>query len=263
MRFSVWNRHMKIFYICLFIVSLFILYVLRRREGFTTQTEYYTVKPPTYDGFGSQYHAIMSGIAYCNNKGITYVHTPFEHVSHDVDTKKLNDFIGLPAETDIIKNIRTEAHSEEVHWSERPSEYYTRSVIQKLRDAYYSTEKPNISSPDIALHIRRGDVDVKDAKRFTGNEENKRIIDMLQKKYPDYSITVFSEGKRSDFDDLVSDNVTLNLNGDITETFHSFVTAKVLVMAKSSLSYSAGILNENTIYYQHFWHKPLDHWNII
>lgn len=27
-----------------------------------------------------------------------------------------------------------------------------------------------------------------------------------------------------------------------------------------SLSYSAGILNENKVYYMDFWHKKLDHW---
>jgi hypothetical protein len=86
---------------------------------------------------------------------------------------------------------------------------------------------------------------------------------MLQQKYPDYMITIFSEGAEDDFADMVSENVTLKLNGSVTDTFHSFVTAKVLVTAKSSLSYSAAILNENTIYYQDYWHKPLDHWNKV
>jgi hypothetical protein len=31
-------------------------------------------------------------------------------------------------------------------------------------------------------------------------------------------------------------------------------------MARSSLSYSAGILNENKVYYMDFWHKKLDNW---
>ena len=41
------------------------------------------------------------------------------------------------------------------------------------------------------------------------------------------------------------------------------VVAEVLVTAKSSLSYSAALLNKNTIYYINFWHKPLNSWNII
>jgi hypothetical protein len=206
----------------------------------------------------------MSGIAYANNKGLTYVHAPFEKMSHDVDINILNDFIGLRSESHKMDNIKTEHYSKEVHCSNKPSEYYTSPVLKILRDAYYSTKKPNISPPEIAMHIRRGDVDaIKYPTRFTDNKENKRIIDILKEKYPDYNITLFSEGKESDFNDLLSSNVTLKLNGDITETFHSLVSAKVLVTAKSSLSYSAAILNENIVYYQDFWHKPLDHWNLL
>jgi hypothetical protein len=255
---------MKLLYICLIVVSLFIRYVLWRKEGFTGESKYYTIKPHTYDGFGAQYQAIMSGIAYSNNKGLTYVHTPFEQMSHGVDINKLNDFIGLRSDTANMNNIKTDHYSKEVHCSNRPSEYYTSPVLKILRDAYYSTEKPNISPPDIAMHIRRGDVDATQyPKRFTANEENKRIINILQEKYPNYTVKIFSEGKSSDFDDLVSENVVLHLNGDITETFHSLVTAKVLVTAKSSLSYCAAVLNENTVYYQDFWHKPLDHWILL
>ena len=259
MRFSLLNRHMKVFFICLVVIAIYILFFLQRQENFSSGAQLYTVKTPSYDGLGAQYHALMSGIAYCAHKGYTYVHTPFEGVSHGGNATELNDFIGIrtPMKPENATNIITEPHSEEVHWSENPSKYYTEEVLTSLRQYYYSTKKPNISPPEIALHIRRGDVDSNDGKRFTTNEDNKRVIQMLQQKYPDYMITIFSEGADDDFADLVSDNVTLKLNGSVTDTFHSFVTAKVLVTAKSSLSYSAAILNENTVYYQDFWHKTL------
>jgi hypothetical protein len=82
----------------------------------------------------------------------------------------------------------------------------------------------------------------------------------LKKEYPTYTITLHSQGNLADFSDLMGENITCKLNEDIRQTFHSFVTAKVFVMAKSSLSYSAAILNEGTVYYQEFWHKPLDGW---
>lgn len=50
------------------------------------------------------------------------------------------------------------------------------------------------------------------------------------------------------------------LNTNIEETFHYLVTAKILVTAKSSLSYCAALLNDNLIYYLDFWHKPLNKW---
>lgn len=258
---------MRILYIWLVLISIFIRFFLERLENFSdaATTKFYTVKSSSNDGFGAQYHALMSGIAYCKNKGLIYVHTPFEAVSHGGNARELNEFTGIstPMKPEAATNLITEPYSEEVHWSERPSEYYTDDVIKTLRQYYYSTKKPNIPPPDIALHIRRGDVTAEYAKRFTTNKENKQAIRMLQEKYPDYAITIFSEGKNSDFAELVSDNITLKLNGSVTDTFHSLVTAKVLVTAKSSLSYSAAILNENTVYYQDFWHKPLDHWNKI
>ncbi len=68
------------------------------------------------------------------------------------------------------------------------------------------------------------------------------------------------EGTQDEFCDLLGENITCKLNEDVRQTFHSLVIEKVLVMAKSSLSYSAAILNEGTVYYQDFWHKPLDGW---
>jgi hypothetical protein len=37
----------------------------------------------------------------------------------------------------------------------------------------------------------------------------------------------------------------------------------ILVMSKSSFSYSAALLNENIVYYpKDFWHKKASHWII-
>ena len=89
------------------------------------------------------------------------------------------------------------------------------------------------------------------------------LIDFLLKGYPDYNITIFSQGNMDDFRELENERVSFKLDHCIEETFHSLVLSKVLVMAKSSFSYAAAILNSNTIYYQKFWHAPLGHWNLM
>jgi hypothetical protein len=86
------------------------------------------------------------------------------------------------------------------------------------------------------------------------------VIDIHQIKYPTYNITVFSEGCSDDFKKLEINQNNLKLNINIMETFHSLVTAKILVMTKRSFSYPAGILNKNIIYYEDFWHKSLEIW---
>ena len=215
------------------------------------------------DGFGAQYQSIMSGIAYCRFKNYNYIHTPFKHIGHDGDIKSLNNFIGIP-NLNSKNNINIKKkYSSEVHWSNNPSKYYTNDVIALLRNYYYTTSKPDIEKVDIAIHIRRGDVNMKHPKRYTSNSYYNKIIKFLNYKYPTYNIVIFSEGNVEDFNDIYGKNVSFILNKSIEETFHSMVSAKILVTSKSSFSYSAAILNSNEIYYINFWHKPLKNWKII
>ena len=79
-------------------------------------------------------------------------------------------------------------------------------------------------------------------------------------KYPNYIIHIYSEGKVKDLSIKDHSRLRFHLNEDLITTFHSLVKAKIFIMAKSSLSYSAGILNENKVYYIDWWHKKLHHW---
>lgn len=221
----------------------------------------YTISGKT-DGFGAQYQSIMSGIAYCNHMNYQYIHTPMKILSHDENVEQLNQFIGIPQNNDSVDIISKCAGK--VHHAKNPSIYYTPDVLQKIRNYYYSTEKPSVIVPDIAIHIRRGDVGENYKKRFTSNKEYVELIDKLTKLYPDYKITIFSEGNEDNFKELKRENVSFCLNINITETFHSLVKAKILIISKSSFSYSAALLNENLVYYIFpFWHKKLNHWKSI
>lgn len=215
------------------------------------------------DGFGSQYQAIMSGIAFCLYKNYNYIHTPFKILSNNESAENMNKFIGIPINNSKDTIHKSEKYAKNVHNSENPDMYYTKDALNIIKNYYYSVKKPNIDKIDIAIHIRRGDVTQehkKRKKRFTSNFKYKKIIRFLQKKYPEYNITIFSEGSENDFYNIKSKNVSFMLNTNIEETFHYLVTAKILVTAKSSLSYCAALLNDNLIYYLDFWHKPLNKW---
>lgn len=214
------------------------------------------------DGFGAQYQAILSGIAYCNYMNYKYIHTPFSRMSHNENITNLNQFIGIPPSNETQIDI-IEKCCGDVHFSKNPDIYYTPEVLTMIRTYYYSTNKPNIQNPDIAIHIRRGDVKENNEKRFTNNDQYKQIISFLLKTYPNYNITIFSEGKKEDFNDFINERIYFQLNTDIEETFHSLVSAKILVTAKSSFSYCAALLNNNDIYYLPFWHNPLKHWKLF
>jgi hypothetical protein len=229
--------------------------------------QFYTLKE-IHDGFGANYQRVMSLIAYCNYNNFIYVHTPFTKLEHGADPNKMNIFIGinndklicdksLPTNDDTILKV---SYPKEVHYSIRPSIYYTDKVVQIIRDYYFNSPKPVIESIDIAIHIRRGDVIQSNTKRYTENDIYKRIIVSLKNKYPTYNILIFSEGKFEDFKDIGLENDHFRLNTELEVTFHSLVCAKILVMAKSSFSYSSAILNKNIVYYSDFWHKRLDDW---
>ena len=165
-------------------------------QKFTSEKKvYYTITGKT-DGFGSQYQAIMSGIAYCYYNNYEYIHTPIIKMEHLLDTEvdKINKFIGIESDNSISEKILEEQKeiilnknynnndtiierfSSDVHNSKTPSIYYTEPVINKIIDFYYSTSKPTIDI-DIAIHIRRGDVDIdKHPDRYTSNKEYINII---------------------------------------------------------------------------------------
>jgi hypothetical protein len=233
------------------------------------------------DGFGAQYLAVMSGVAYCASKQTVYVHTAFATMEHDTNVAAMNTFIGIadklrmyPDKFHIYSHFQSEDHLlqqdvtthkvtikplklvEDVHYSKYPSIFYSHKVRRKLQHYYYSTPKPTVQI-GVVIHIRRGDVDASSGWRFTPNETYIQAIHTLEKKYPGHTIYIFSEGSPNDFVGLRG---TLCLNTDIQVAFHSLVCAKVLVMSKSTFSYTSAILNDNTVYYMDFCHKKLDHW---
>lgn len=164
------------------------------------------------DGFGAQYQAIMSGIAYCNFKNYNYIHTPILNIpdehKHKYDINLLNKFIGIPYVECNNININTkEKFSKVVHYSKNPSKFYTNDVVSTLRKYYYSTPKPKIKNIDIAIHIRRGDVTKIIKKRYLDNNYYNKIIKFLNNKYPEYNIIIFSEGNIEDFNDIYGNNI--------------------------------------------------------
>ena len=213
--------------------------------------------------FGNYYLSLMSSIAFCEFNNYIYVHQPLKRITHKQNKNKLMKFIGIPIDNDDETYDKTITTSilRETRYSKNPSKYFTDNVLEKLRMYYYSEDKPIIEDVDIVIHIRRGDVsENKSRSRYTPNSYYIKIIDFLTKTYPDFKIKIISEGKKDDFSELKKDNVSFYLNGKLQNAFHYMVKSKILVIAKSNLSYCAGILNENTVYYIPQWQSKLNQW---
>ena len=212
------------------------------------------------DGFGAQYLAIMSGIAFCKYKNYKYVHTNIKYLEHSLNVDLINKFIGIPQDISYNDIDIIEEYSFRVLTSKNPDIFYTDNVIDTLRKYYYSTKKPIIKQFDIVIHIRRGDVTpYKNTDRYVPNIYYVKLINYFSKRF-NHKITIFSQGKLEDFNDFKGKNVNLILNCEVCTMYHIFVEAKILVTSKSSLSYSAALLNRNNIYYLNYIHYPLKHW---
>jgi hypothetical protein len=245
------------------------------------------------DGFGCQFNAKLSGLAFCLTSRdqrwgtrYDYIHTPFASVSHGwrdpEDVARLNEFVGIP----------DNRHGKKIHVKMRylkktfndPNAFYNSFSLQKIREYYWSTSKPERASHDIVVHIRRGDVQPDRggdrASRHLPNWWYNRVIPEVASKYPShYSIAIYSEGEVSEFETILNDwpqdlvdrtefrlsqDDIVHQQLDLLTAYHHMVTAKVLLMSKSGLAYTAGILNENDVLFVRSGARgqriPLNHW---
>jgi hypothetical protein len=186
-------------------------------------------------------------------------------IEHEQCVDLLNDFIGIKSDDGARgeKPEIIEAFIPEVHYSKTPDIYYTPQILKKIREMYYSIPKPGKCKYDIAIHIRRGDVNPGVVERYTSNEFYFNLVSTLETKYPDARICIYSLGQDEDFGELRHKKIFFCLNDSVEKTFHDLVTARILITSKSSFSYTAALLSEQEIHYMPFWHRPLSHWNVL
>ena len=117
------------------------------------------------------------------------------------------------------------------------------------------------------VHVRRGDVSAdhpQHSNRFTADEtvlETIRTVrEAAEAEGAALAVNIWSQGKRTDFAAYEAAGCKLFLDTDIFETTYNLTQSDVLLMAKSSLSYVAALLNEGICLYEDFWHSPLPNW---
>jgi hypothetical protein len=226
------------------------------------------------NGFGAMYQSIMLGLGFCRKNGYTYTHTPFRSIHHGVNANEGNVFIGFFNKDNYklpSRNAKKIVYDEKL-WGANPDEYLTENVINELRYNYQSTPKPAIEPHNnfILIHIRRGDVCKElHPNRYDSSWKYINYISWLKAENKDLPIIICSQGKPEDFKDITDNHdVILRLNHKPLEDFNFMVQAKVLVIARSSYSYTAGVLNENVVYCDtiknnRWFHKPLSKWKTI
>lgn len=250
------------------------------------------------DGPGAQAQAVMSTMLYARESGMDYVHTPFSSLSHNDRNeadweKRWEEFFNLgqgePLLSDVISPVM------DILRVDNPDDLALRGntlyVVQHchayadqypdgylklagtLIEKYRGSDKTGLrlyQDPEclnISVHMRRGDVS-KDANwfRFTGNDFMAallgNIVSTLDKAKIRHAIHLYSQGSPDDFGKLAAMNICFHLDECEFSTFHNLVSSDMLVMSKSSFSYSAALLAGGVVMYEPFWHSPLSSWVI-
>lgn len=161
-----------------------------------------------------------------------------------------------------------------------PNLYY--KAVQN--DAIKAYDECNVLRPlhlysktrtNIAIHIRvinshDDEHEFKNYENLKGRfeitpEHYLQLIAKLKSDYPNHNINIFTQTnifiKYKELTDLP--NVNIHIDTDAIDSFHHMCKADVLVIAKSSFSYLAGLYNKNKVLYIPFHHPPLDTWQNI
>jgi hypothetical protein len=196
------------------------------------------------DGIGSQLHAKISTMLYAKRNNMTYVHAPFVRCRRhpDPDPVVAEKFFNLGHGELKISDVKdVKVVSDYKFFSKNPNAYL--EILGLIKARYRMSEKHcfyNRNVVNVAFHVRRGDV--KGGRRFTSNKDILKIYNKIINLLPDAKFHLFSEGLFDDFREF--SDIELHLNEDALTTFHHLVMANILVMAKSSFSYSAALYSD-------------------
>lgn len=234
------------------------------------------------DGIGAQLHTQLSLFALCDYLDVNFFYSPPSRIAHISDEEAKNilsnfDILTTPKETP--KNLKwlslsdingmlkflIDLNSTPVGIREQYFHFYT----EKIRDIYKNLPsfpiKNNVAELKIiGIHVRRGDVDMNNKQRFESDNSVLEKIEMVvdREGLEKAKVFVFSQSPLG----LQSKKPNIEIvdfNTNLEETFNKMCEVDVLIMAKSSLSFIAALMNPNTIYYSKFWHRPRPSWNVI
>jgi hypothetical protein len=232
----------------------------------------------------------MSAICFAEAHGLEYVHRPFTTIEHaetgmaewveaceahfnlgegerqlaeiSAPVVPLDRLFMAPPAGDVIV-----AAPHYLHFCNSYPGAWER-VVPLLRKKYRRNKgRKRRADFHVAVHMRRGDItsdDRKVARNFTPNASFlvalERILTIVSVKVPDLRVSVFSQGDAEIFTDFSRLGCELRLNEPALATHAELVDADVLVMSKSSFSYTAALLSEGIAIYDPHKYRPLSQW---
>ena len=152
-----------------------------------------------------------------------------------------------------------------------PRELYRKDDVRIWTPDYVDFLKSQVKYPPkkddrftIAVHIRRGEVtpcrlENQGFERYLSNLHFQMVID---KYYQEGArVIIFSnEESYEPWDDFRKKGYELELDGEITDAWKTFVTADLVILSRSSFSFIPAMVAKGKVIYTPYWHKPLRRW---
>jgi len=246
------------------------------------------------DGAGAQALGVVSAWLWAEATGSRYLHTPFTRMAHAPGSKfewaaKWDAFFNLGrGEKPVPPNARIIAGEKYLRkpkgWAKRRvvlgsryfhlREFQTPDALHRLRPIlrakYYASDKSGLAvhrgppgSLTVAVHVRRGDVTLDEPRRqpsYTHDEPILKTIESVRAVATSLGrachVNLFSEGPPEMFGAFAAAGCHLHLDGDAFEAFHNMVCADILVQAKSSFSYIAGMISTGAMVHERYHDSP-------
>ena len=239
-----------------------------------------------HDGGGAQLHGRISVFAFCKKFGFSYVHTKIRNAhfsdGEDWDRKwnalfKFKDFksdevrqsrIIKTATTadlrrEILKLISSLHFLEPVLFQMESAHLVTNDhprimddIREEIRNCFQSTPYPG--NEKIVIHLRRGD-DITADQRFESNQTLNARLKRLCELFPEHKIRIYTNAPlvlQKEF----SSFATVDFDTSPFQAISHMVDAEVLIIAKSSMSYIAGLVSHQKVYAPDFWHPLMPDW---
>ena len=255
------------------------------------------------DGFGENYKYLILSVMYAELNNYEFVYTPFEVMQHNYDDdpdyiNKKEQMINFKGNFKMVTEIKPRVPNifDLIKFYHNNIEKCSTSKSFKLiKSLFYANKKNPFDriNTNIAIHIRRMNrhdyividegtklrtpvydelfaklsKDPVNSTRLPGMDVPvdlyTTIIEQFEMAIPNAKFHIFSQGDKDDSKLFNKGNITLHLNESLEESFIQLVYADILITAPSSLSYTAALLSNNTIYYVDCLNPKLPHWNII
>jgi len=223
----------------------------------------------------------MHAIAFARASGLSYVHTPFAAIAHPE-----KDMAHWAADWEALFNLGAgeapcEGGRHEVvnygynfsdielgfGWGGRRDELAIcfKNAVPEFRRKYYLNKSTRTTRElRVAVHVRRGDVAAdRNDHLYTSTRTIRRTVALVKAMLDTHNIAhalgIYSQGKIADFAELSVFGAELFTDVDAVWTMQELIKADVLIMAKGSFSYCAGLISGGIKIFEPYG-LPLDDW---